>query len=294
MTEEATQVSAPAEAAPVQEESVNIASEGVTEAQPQAEQAEEVASDNTEFLSTLGEDYKTVAATKGFNSADDIMKSYTNLESMMGKKFDELTNEELKSVYTKLGAPESKEDYGFEKAELPDGAEDVMTDWFASQAHEAGLTKDAASKLRESFMGLQAEEVKQAEIAIQVQEKDNIEKLKVEFGSAFDERINLAKTALNEVGGEEARMAILNAGLGSNPAIIKMLSEIGKMTSEGKMVDSGRVEAQFGITPEEAASKIAEKFADPAFLERYRNTMHQGHNEAVQELDKLYRLKNSA
>ena len=272
----------------------NVVSTEATETVSSTESTGEVGSDNIDFINTLGEDYKVIAHQKGFKSADDVLKSYTNLEGMMGKKFDELTNEELKGVYTKLGAPESPEGYEFEAAELPEGVQDNMTDWFSAKAHELGISKDAAQQLRNEFITKQAEEYGSMVSSAQTKATDDLAVLKQEFGSAFDERTNLAATALNEFGGDGVKEVINQYGLNNNPALVKMFAEIGKLTSEGNMsTDKNATPAHFGVTPAEASSKIAEKFADKAFMERFYSQTHPQHNDAVREIEQLYKLKNS-
>lgn len=252
----------------------------------------EVASDSTDFLKGIGEEYQGLATKKGFNNIDDVLKSYSNLEGMMGKRIDELTTDEMRDVYTKLGAPADISEYGFEDAKLPEGVEDTMSDWFADKSFELGLSKDAANSLRDAYLESQQEQFKKVSMEAQVAATDQLAELKTEFGAAFDERINLAQTALNEFGGDEVKNLINQHGLGNNPALVKMLSEIGKITSEGKMVSNKEDTAQFGTTPADAAASIADKFADAEFMKRWRSQSHPGHKAAQQEIMSLYKLKN--
>ncbi len=259
-----------------------VVSTEATAATPEAATPAQDASDTQSFIDTLGEDYKTVATQKGFKSVDDVMKSYSNLEGMMGKKFDELTNEELTSVYTKLGAPETAEGYEFERAELPEGIDDNITEWFAAKAHELGINKDAAQKLRNEFIHKQAEEYSASLLNANTTQADDIAAIKAEFGAAFEERASLASTALNEFGGEEVKALVNQYGLQNNPALVKMFAKIGELTAEGGLArDKSATSVSFGTTPAEAASKIAEKFKDTEFMNRWRTTSHPGHSDAV-------------
>lgn len=249
--------------------------------------------DSGDFISSVGEDYKLLITKKGFKSVDDVLKSYTNLEGMMGKKFDDLTNEELQQVYTKLGAPESPDGYEFEEAELPEGIQDNMTEWFASKAHELGISKKAAQELRKEFMAKQAEEFQSMIGSNQVAEADKVEGLKKEFGAAYEERIDAAKAALNEFGGEELKEMINKHGLNNEPALIKLLSKVGMATSEGTMsAEKSKGNGAFGVTPDEASEKIRQKFSDKAFMERWTKQSHPQHADAVREMNELYKLKN--
>ncbi len=256
--------------------------------------AESAAIDNTDFIGTLGDDYKVLATQKGFGNVEDVLKSYSNLEGMMGKKFDEMTNEELAGVYQKLGAPQNLEGYEFERASLPEGMQDEMTDKFAVKAHELGLSVEHAKGLRDWFLKEQTDQYSAAVINAQTQATDGVAELKKEFGAAFDERTSLAATAINEFGGQEVKDLINAYGLGNHPALVKMFAQIGQLTSEGGMAeDRGASRTQFGTTPAEASSKIADKFKDTEFMNRWTQASHPGHADAVREIEQLYKVKNN-
>ena len=52
------------------------------------------------------------------------------------------------------------------------------------------------------------------------------------------------------------------------------------------------IEDHDGMTPDEAAQEIATLFKDQAFLTRWRNPTSQGHAEAKEKMNKLYRIKS--
>jgi hypothetical protein len=295
MNDQATEV---AQEVPTQNEAVlgdNTVSTEVTEVKSgdAAIADTDVASNNIEFLETVGEDYRATVTNKGFNSTDDVIKAYNNLEGKLGKNFDELTNEELSEMYVKLGAPESPEGYEFEAIDLPEGQVDEVSDWFAGEAHKLGINKEAANALRASFLEKQKEGYEAQTIGAQVANTDNIAELKKEFGSAYDERLSLANAGLNEFGDDGLKELISQYGLTTNPAIVKAFAKIGALTAEGTMPAETQNTGQFGLTPAEAEAKIAEKMGDEAFYSRYSNPQDPLHAAAFKEIEDLYKKKNS-
>lgn len=242
-----------------------------------------------DFINSISEEYRGKVTQKGFKNADDIIKAYNNLESKFGKRIEDLTNDELVALDKKFGAPESVDGY---ELNLPEELvkDDPILRNIGQNFLDAGIPKEKASKLMEGVMSQIEEQVKMEQADIQIKNEENIKTLRQEFGTAFDERIVMANQALKEFGGQDAIEAITQAGLASNPAIVKMLSEVGKLIAEDKPV-GGKESTSFGITPSEAAAKIAELNSDPAFLARVTNPNAPGHKEATAERERLYRIK---
>lgn len=241
-----------------------------------------------DFINSLSEEHKPTVTKKGFKSVDDVLKAYENLESKLGKRFDDLTADEIKALNVKLGAPESPDGY---ELSLPEGfQDDGSLNAFAHKAHELGLPKDKAEALYGWYMETQIDGLKMAQANAQNDAVEKVESLKKEFGAAFDERISLAKHALKEFGGDEVLDIINKYGLGNEPALVKMFAEIGKLTSEDKIVGE-KSSASFGVTPAEADAKIASLYKDKEFMARWSNPTAQGHDEAVKQLETLYKLR---
>lgn len=279
-------------------ESVESADNSILGSEPAAENTSEevVASSaaveptvaDSSFIDSLPDEYKGFAEKKGFKDAASVLKSLQNLEGKLGKRFEDLTAEEIQLIDKKFGAPESAEDYEIELSD--DLKVDPILGNIQNDFFEAGIPKDKAGKLMEKVLGKIEDERKNMETELKLQEESKIEAIKKEFGSAFDARKDLANKALRQFGGEDAIKSLQQAGLSNDPAIFRMLAEVGKLISEDSPVVA-KESTSFGITPDEAAAKIADLRADPEFNERVRNINHQGHDEAVAQLERLYRLK---
>lgn len=243
--------------------------------------------DNGSFIDSLPDEYKAFAEKKGFKDAGSALKSLENLESKFGKRFQDLTAEEITSINSKLGAPENAEGYEFNLSD--DVKSDPILSGIENDFLEVGISKDKAEALMAKVTSKMELNSKSLETEYQIKSEEDIKSIKAEYGSAFDQRLELANSALRKFGGEEATKAIAEAGLANNPAIFKMLSEVGKLISEDKPV-GGKEVREFGTSPAEAKQMIADLRSDPAFAERARNVRDPGHAEAMLKLDKLYKL----
>jgi hypothetical protein len=257
----------------------------VTTEAPASEQTQ-VASED--FINSVSEEYRGKITQKGFKDVNDIVKAYDNLESKFGKRLEDLTAEELRDLDPKFGAPESADAYELELSD--DMVKDPILGDISNDLFNAGIPKDKAESLIKGVTEKLNEQQKLAETNAVLEAEENVKTLKQEFGAAFDQRIQAANKALTELGGQDAIEAIQTAGLANNPAIVKLLAEAGKFLTEDTPVGN-KDEKSFGITPNEAQSKISELQADKAFMDRWRNAAHPGHKEAASQMEKLYRLK---
>lgn len=241
-----------------------------------------------DISSLISEDLKLEKSLSSFKDVNSLAKSYVELTKKLGKRIDELSPEELTSVYKKFGVPEKPEGY-----EIKTDIESVDPDFvktFTSKAKEFGLSKDSASKLFDWYTKDQLEARQQYEESIKLQSVNNIESLKKEFGVAFDERVALANRAVNTLGGDELRKVLVEANLGTNPIIIKALSEIGKLYMEDK--DAGNINnAKLTPTTSEVEMKIKEKLLDVEFKNILSNPFHPKYSSAKEEMDKLFDMK---
>lgn len=240
----------------------------------------------TNFTDTLPDEYKNDPSFQSYKDIEGVLKSLKHANSLIGKKIEDMSPEELQSINFKMGVPENKDDYSFDGIDNPDEA---TLDWFRDTALEAGLNTEQAAKIAAAHGKRIADETAYHQSKMELQAEENISQLKQEFGAAFDERVSLANKALKEFGGQETIDAINNSGLGSDPLLVKLLANAGKMLAEGNLqsVDnSGR----FGITPAEARHRIDALKADNNFQQRYHSHDPAIKSEAFKEYERLFKL----
>jgi hypothetical protein len=244
----------------------------------------------TNFIDTLEEDLRKEKSLQTFKDPSGVARSYVELSKKFGKRITDLTADEIKAIDKKFGAPDKVEDYGIQiPKELADS--DPILANIASDFFKVGLPKDKATALTAAVVEKMQQALKMEETEAKLKVESNVKQLKTEFGSAFNERIDLANKALIKFGGEAAVKVIKEAGLSSDPSLIKMLSEVGKLLAEDK--GPGEKEPrQFGMTPDEADKELQKLMSDPAFVARLRNINHPGHEDATKQRENLYRLKS--
>jgi hypothetical protein len=213
-----------------------------------------------------------------FKSLDDLAKSYTELEKKLGANDNQGTLPEDPSKYE---LPNLAEDAQFQPNE-------EFTEEFKQKAHELGLSNEQVKALYSWYVeGVGEKEVQQMQERAQ-EFRDNSEaQLRKEFGNSYNERMQAAKTAVEQFGGDELKQVLDQTGLGNHPAVVKAFAEMGKQLSEDTI--GGSAKGQFGRTPDEAASQIAELRQDGAFMQKYLDSRAEGHDEAVQKMNALYR-----
>lgn len=249
----------------------------------------------------LPKDIAGEAAFKDLKSWDDVAKSYLNAQKMLGVPRDQLlrlpTDDKPESwapIYAKLGRPEKADGY---KLTAPQGVtlEKEFTEPVFAKAHELGMSQKQLEGLYGTLreMGVKAQQAQAAKIQQEVDAATAA--LKTEFGAAFEERVNIAESAidtLDQLAGlkGELRKAVDANPLRNSPAMIKALAHIGAMFKEdGKLV--GKAAGTEGMkSPMEAKQEIASLQQDKNFMAAYTDRRHTGHKDAVERMRGLYEL----
>lgn len=261
-----------------------------TSAETSAENtAQETAND---WRASLPDDLKSAKSLQSIKSVEDLAKGFVNAQSVIGRRFEDLTPEQVKEYYSTLGTPESPDGY---ELKAPEGAQvnPELESWYKEKAHEYGIPKESAEKLFNDYIELENSQLGEMQQLSELKAQENIEQLKKDFGPAFDERVTLANRALKEFGGDEAVQAINELGLGSHPTLVKLLANAGETLSEGKFT-SGSSTGKFGMTSEEASSQIDTLRRDPEFMKHYADSTSPKNAEARKKLEGLYQIKVNA
>ncbi len=256
------------------------------------------------------DEFDALVINKGFKDPNDALKSLSNLEKLVGNsvrvpaadaspeakadflaKIKDVEGVLLKSdekLLNKLGKPETPEAYKF--TALPEDLSKLAADLsadvesFKKVAFEAGLTDSQAATL----LTMRLNEVKSADDAFLAAKAKGEETLRTLWGADFDNRLDAVKQVnkiyLDKFG--EDMQALVNSPAGNNPALLNMMNELAEIYKEHN--HAGMSTTQFGMTPEQALSKISEKRADRGFMEAYTSDTHPGHKKAVADLQQLY------
>jgi hypothetical protein len=231
-----------------------------------------------------------------FKSVDELAKSYKHLEKMQGKEHIPVPSDEndeaWQDVLDRLGRPEDPSKY-----ELPNVADDAkfspseeFTENLKQKAHDLGLTQ----KQTEEFFRWYVEDVGENYVEQVNQQAEEFrqeaeQKLKKEFGNAFNDNIKAAQEATKmldeETGGEFAQM-LEQTGMGNHPAMVKALAKLGNDMQEDTV---GGDTQPVGRTPEQAQEEIKALKQSDEFMKKYLNRTEVGHDEAVQRMNDLFK-----
>ena len=181
----------------------------------------------------FGDENAGLVEQKGWKTADDALKSYTELEKMSSGRVKmptpESSAEEIRAFYAKTGCPENPEGY---ESPVVEGAEafknEGMEKDLAVIAHEMGVSKQGFEAIVGKYYEAMADQLR-------VGMETGTAQLKEEFGDKYDENIKIAQRLCGECS-EEFQELMTTTGLGNNPVMIKEFLALGKKTLSDTLI----------------------------------------------------------
>lgn len=236
----------------------------------------------------LPEDLRADPTLKNISDIPGMAKMLVNAQKMIGKDKvvipgEGATEEQWGEFWNKLGRPESPDKYGLSMPEkIPPGLTPApeMLKAFAETAHKVGLLPSQAKALADWYnqsviAGFEKQANEQKMGIAQAEQK-----LREKFGSAYSERMELARRAFLTFAGEEKAQA-LNEKYGNDPDFIEFCASIAEQVSEDKL-KGARAQA---FTPTEAQATLNAILNDKNHP--YFDRSKPGHTEAVKMVQKL-------
>lgn len=259
----------------------------------------DIQSPQIDFPDGLSDEIRNDPSLKVFIGDDNkinygnVLKSYVHAQKQMGKEkvvipSENSSPEEWESFYNKVGRPDM-ENYKLENS-LPDGEplDEEMFNGFKEQAYKAGLMPKQAQQLVNWFNERTNEANKALSEIVQKEYEESVDSLKKEWGEGYDRQKQLAEQALkNFVDDPKLMEEFKNEGLDNSVTMLKVFNKIGQalMTEDNFQQES---RGAFGMTPEEAQSKINEMMSDSNGP--YLNPDHMDHANAVAKVQKYMEL----
>lgn len=224
-----------------------------------------------------------------FKTPEDLATSYYNLEKMKGvpedrllKLPEKLEGPEARAIFERLGAPKDPKGY-----ELPRDQKDMdpkFTEFAESMFFEQGITKAQAQGIVGKYS-----EYAQKQMLDQVTARNNSiiqadEKLKGEWGAAYEKNINIVKQGVHILGLDAKTLDFLEAAQGRE-TLYKTLHKIGVGVGESSFVD-GSASAPAKPTQEQAQEQLKQLTGD----EKFRKKLLKGDVEARKQWDEVNQL----
>jgi hypothetical protein len=250
------------------------------------------------FLTTLPDDLKAEPSIQTFKGkgAADILKSYVNAQKMVGGdkvvvpagKLD--TEENWNALFEKIGRPKSAEDYKFEAVQPPEGMP-IAPEFEKSVkalAHRMGLVPKQAAALHKEIMGWIGNTYKSHKEGTQKTAEEAETALKTEWGNKYDANLGLAVKVLDTYGGKAEEVKAFKDKFGNDLVAVRILANIGNLIGEGNFI-KGQAPA-FLSTPAEAQGKAMDIMTNTQnpLHEAYHSKQHIRHDEAVEEVQRLF------
>jgi hypothetical protein len=242
----------------------------------------------------LNETSQGFVQNKGWDSAEQMLDSYQNLEKSMGAPADRVLNlpseenpEGWNEVYDRLGRPEDAASYklnDLSEGDVPDGGINLsqnLRDW----AYQAGLSQDQAASIYDNYSSRIADigrEMEQQKIEKATADEQDLRR---EWGEAWDENISVGRRFIQRFEIDKPTLAKLEDSLGFS-GLLKLSAEIGRGLGEHSDggANANANAAMFGMTPATAQAKINDLTLDKDFMSKYM----EGNKEAIDRMTRLH------
>ena len=248
-----------------------------------------------DWRESIPEDLRNDPSLADVQDVASLAKGYVHAQHMIGSDkvaipAKDAAPEVLDEFYNKLGRPETAQGYEMPTENMPDvPIKEELTGAFFEEAHRIGLNSQQAAAL----VRWQAEQAQQGQETWQQDADLALDKatdtMRREYGKAYDEKLDMAKNAAQQYGGDELMALLDRTGLGNEPALIKAFANVGKAVSNDEIIGGGGRQG-FMMSPAEAQQQIASIKRDPNFMKSYTDTSDSGHQGAVTEMGRLYNL----
>lgn len=248
-----------------------------------------------DWVKGLAPELQTVVTAKKWKEPGEAIKSYTELEKLMGvnrlpEPRQDWTESQWAEFYKRVGRPDSPDKYNVPKVELPENfkLDDNLVKAAKEQLHKLGLTGKQFEGAMSYYLELIKKDYQTTQDAVTQRKSEGVTKLKGEWKDDFDANLNLAKAVLNKFGDEAAVKFINDTGLGDHPEFIKMFHKIGKAISEDTL-GGARGAGLAMVDSVTAQNEINALKLDKDFNDAYLNHSNPAHKAAVIKMKELFK-----
>lgn len=200
---------------------------------------------------------------------------------------------EFNEFYTKLGRPPTAAEYELPQDGMPEGfqQDDARLKTMQEKAFALGITKQQFAGLVRADAEVVEELTKTGQTAQEAQRAEWQSQIKEKLGAAFEQDLNLAKSAVMSFGGEELRTLLNESGLGDHPAMVTAFAAIGRAVAEDEVIGRGRG-VELIPNKAEANKEILTLQADDKFMRSLEKRSDPGHELAVKRWRELHAQAN--
>lgn len=247
------------------------------------------------FQNLIPEEYREEKSLQNFSNMNDFVKSYLHSQKLVGADKIPIpnklaTDDDWNAVYERLGRPQNPDGYTYDLPQESKIDENTLKA-FSEEAHRLGLLPQQAQGIMNYYNTLAEQSDKSFSMRDETAKAEAELELRKEFGPAYDVKIAQARNlATSTLGADFLRNTILEDGstLGNNPQIVRAFAELASKMSEDAMVQG---DVSSSMTIKEIDNEI-DTLTQPGSA--YWDKNHINHKKAVDEVQRLYELKNQS
>ena len=220
-------------------------------------------------------------------SLDDFFDGYRNVEKYVGRSrieapSDDWDDSKWNEFHARTGRPETPDQY--ELGELPDSLKDTWDAEFEKgiieSAHKAGLSKRQMSAIREAYVSLVDQNVREEQLASENTRVLWQDEIRREWGRESETGIAQARRALGLAGNpDELGQVLHDAGIDGHPAIMRYLRQVDALTQ----AEAPGISAQTQAAAQGELQAVMQS-------EAYFDDRHPDHTEVRERANHLFRI----
>lgn len=264
------------------------------------------------FVDQLPEKYRSDANFRDIKNFDGLADSFINAQKMVGSSLQLPKDDDAKGwdgVYSKLGRPESADKYAIGKKADGSDYNDVDKAFQAKimpVLHQAGISQRQFDVIRPAIDAMAAEEAGASGKRATEYAAAQMDGLKKEWGTAFDDNLANAQEAARHYGGPEliADLNLVKDGkaTGDNAMLLKVFAKMGATLREDGVIGKGGAPQGGAMSPADAKTAIKTLETNDDFKKIWLTKGAVGkvdgkdmtHDEAVKRMSELYEFANPA
>jgi len=237
------------------------------------------------WLTSLPEEIRKTESLAKFKDVSSLAQSYLEAEKTLGSRIAvpkaDAADEEWHKFYTRLGLPEDKK-YTAKRSKED---EEYLTR-YEEMFYQSGLSKRQGEKLLDSLYSFSQDLQKQQQASVEQTRNSNINWLKGNYGDGFDGKMSVMQAALSKFGTKELASLIEESSY--SPALVDLLVRVGETLKSDSLVTGNQ--PQSISDTDQAKREIKRLESDPEFMVKLSSKNHVGHQEAVKNMEELYKI----
>lgn len=235
------------------------------------------------YAGVKSEELRGLAQLKGWQSVDDALTSYVEIEKLKGRDKlvapkDENDTAAYDAIYEKLGRPKTHVDY---KLDVPEGGNAAYVEHMAKAFHAAGMTTKQAKAAAEANNAFVTEHLATMDAKFATTAASEMNNLRQTLGKDYDRYAAAGQSAAHQLGVDKPTLQKIERAMGTK-AMFEFFANVGVAMGEDTF-EEGSDGANAFRSIEAAKARKQQLKNDPAWAERFRNN----DVAALAEMEKL-------